>query len=200
MTLPIEGHAALWLAVGLGFLFGVFLHRGRVTDYNVIVNQFRLIDFTVLRVMMTAIIVGGVGVLVLHAMGHAEFHIKPANMLGVGLGGALFGVGMVLYGYCPGTGVAAVATGSVHALVGFVGMLVGAILYAMSFTWVRDHILNVAAMGKLRLSEITGTPDWLWFVALSIGAALLFWMLQRVGRGARATQPFTAVPAVERGR
>src|SRR5450759_3836941 len=93
-------------------LFGVLLHRGGVANYNVIVNQFRFRDFTVLKIMFTAIIVGGLGVLVLHGAGHAQYHIKPANMLGVVLGAALFGVGMVLYGYCPGTGIAAIATGS----------------------------------------------------------------------------------------
>ena len=112
MTLPITGETALWLAIPFGTLFGLLLHRGGVADYNVIVNQFRFRDFTVLKIMLTAILVGGVGVLVLHGLGHAEYHIKPANLLGVGLGAALFGVGMALYGYCPGTGVAAIATGT----------------------------------------------------------------------------------------
>lgn len=85
-------------------------------------------------------------------------------MLGVVLGAVLFGIGMVLYGYCPGTGVAALATGSLHALVGFAGMLVGGVLYALSFTWVEAHIQKVAALGKVRLPDLTGVPDWGWFV------------------------------------
>ena len=103
MSLPITGDAILWLAIAFGFVFGWLLHRGGVTDYNVIVNQFRLKDFTVLKVMFTAIVVGGIGVLVLHGLGRADYHIKPANMLGVVLGSAIFGTGMVIYGYCPGT-------------------------------------------------------------------------------------------------
>lgn len=182
MTLPITGTPALFLAIGFGFLFGLLLQRGRVANYDTIVNQFLLKDFTVLKVMFTAIIVGGIGVLVLHAMGHANYHIKPANMLGVTLGAAIFGVGMVTYGYCPGTGVAAVGTGSLHALVGFLGMLVGGIVYAMSFEWVSAKILSVAALGKVRLPDVTGIADWVWFVILIAIAAVIFPLLERLPR------------------
>lgn len=179
MSLPIQGTVALWLALLFGALFGVLLHRGRVTDYDVIVNQFRLRDFTVLKVMFTAIIVGGLGVLALRAAGYASYHVKPADMAAVILGAALFGAGMVIYGYCPGTGVAAVATGSVHALVGFVGMLAGGVLYALSFAWVQANILPVASLGKVRLPDVTGIPDWGWFAALAVVGATGFWLLER---------------------
>lgn len=182
MELPITGSSALVLAVVFGFVFGVLLHRGGVANYNVIVNQFLLKDFTVLKVMFTAIIVGGIGVLLLHQMGHANYHIKSANMLGVVLGAAMFGVGMVTWGYCPGTGIAAIATGSVHALVGFFGLLVGGIVYAYSFTWVRDHILSVAAWGKIRLPDVTGVHDAVWFAILAIIAIVVFVMIEKLER------------------
>ena len=178
MNFPISAETARWLAIPMGILFGVLLHRGGVANYNVIVNQFRFKDFTVLKIMFTAIIVGGLGVLVLKGMGHAQYHIKPANMLGVVLGAALFGVGMVLYGYCPGTGVAAMATGSLHALVGFGGMLLGGVFYALSFTWVEANIQKVGALGKLRLPDVTGVPDWGWFGILIAMAAVIFWLLE----------------------
>lgn len=178
MNFPVSAETAGWLAIPMGLFFGILLHRGGVANYSVIVNQFRFRDFTVLKIMFTAIIVGGVGVLVLHGAGHAQYHIKPANMLGVTLGAALFGVGMVLYGYCPGTGVAATATGSLHALTGFAGMLVGGVLYALSFTWVEAHIQKVAALGKLRLPDVTGIPDWGWFAILIAMAGVIFWLLE----------------------
>ena len=178
MNFHVSAETARWLAIPMGIIFGVLLHRGGVANYNVIVNQFRFKDFTVLKIMFTAIIVGGIGVLLLKNADHAQYHIKPANMLGVVLGAALFGVGMVLYGYCPGTGVAAMATGSLHALVGFAGMLVGGVLYALSFTWVEAHIQQVAALGKVRLPELTGVPDWGWFVILSAIGGIVFWLLE----------------------
>ena len=90
MTLPVTGSASLWLALAFGFAFGWLLFRGGVTKYDVIVNQFRLRDFTVLKIMFTAIVVGGIGVAILHAVGWSNWHVKPANMLGVTLGAAIF--------------------------------------------------------------------------------------------------------------
>ncbi|NMC63908.1 MAG: YeeE/YedE family protein [SAR324 cluster bacterium] len=174
MNLPITGSPSLILAVVFGAIFGVLLHRGRVTDYNVIVNMFRLKDFTVLRVMLTAIIVGGVGVYFLNQMGLAQYHIKPMYLGGVVIGAALFGIGMVLYGYCPGTGVAAIGTGSLHALVGGIGMLVGGMLYAVSFSWIQENILRPYDYGKIRLPELTGIPDLVYFLVLLLVALMLF--------------------------
>jgi uncharacterized membrane protein YedE/YeeE len=178
---PVTGTGALVLAVVFGFAFGWLLHRGRVVDYNVIVNQLRLKDFTVLKVMLTAIIVGGVGVLVLVQLGHAQFHLRDTNMLAVILGAALFGVGMVLYGYCPGTGLAAIGTGNVHALVGGVGMMVGAMLFAFSFDWVRGTILPVGALGRVTLADVTGLPLLLLFAILAVVAVALFVAVERIG-------------------
>lgn len=174
MNLPFSASTALWLAIPFGALFGVLLQRGGVVDYNKIVNQFRLRDFTMLKIMLTAILVGGVGVLVLHGVDLAAYHIKPANLLAVALGAALFGVGMVLYGYCPGTGIAACATGSVHGLVGFAGMLAGGVLYAYCYPWLEAHVQTVAAFGKVRLPDLTPLPAWAWFAFLAVVALGVF--------------------------
>mgnify|MGYP004136876501 CR=1 FL=1 len=45
-----------------GVVFGVLLQKAHVTRYEVIVGQFLFKDFTVLKVMLTAIVVGAVGV------------------------------------------------------------------------------------------------------------------------------------------
>ena len=172
------GFASLLLALAVGFAFGWLLHRGRVTNCDVVGNQFRLRDFTVLKIMFTAIVIGGIGVRFLVHLGYAHYAIKDANLLGVAIGAALFGIGLVLYGYCPGTGLAALATGSMHALAGAVGMVAGAILYALSFDWVKARILTVWALGKVRLPDITGIPDALWLTVLAVGAVALFYLIE----------------------
>lgn len=177
---PVSGTTALVLAIVFGAAFGWLLHRGKVTDYNTIVNQFRLQDFTVLKVMLTAIIVGGLGVLLLTQFGAAKYHVRDANMLGTIVGATIFGVGMVLYGYCPGTGFAAIATGSVHALVGAIGMLAGAVAYAFSFEWVRDNILSVWKLGKVTLTDVTGVPPLAIFAILIIVVAGLFYTVEKM--------------------
>jgi uncharacterized membrane protein YedE/YeeE len=136
--------------------------------------------------MGTAIVVGGIGVLLLVDTGSSKYYVKDANMLGVALGAALFGIGMAVYGYCPGTALGAIATGSVHALVGAFGMIVGAVLYALSFDWIKAHVLGVWALGKVRLPELTGVPDVVWFAALAIVAAAFFWWIEATSRSKRA--------------
>ena len=179
MTLPVTGIALLPLGVLFGFIFGWLLQRARVTDTNVIVAQLRLRDYTMAKVMLTAIIVGGIGVFVLHSGGLAAYHIKPANLLAVGLGAVLFGIGLTIYGYCPGTGLAATGTGRLDALAGVVGMVAGAIAFAFSFDWIKAKLLPIAALGPVRLPDLTGIPDLAWFAALFAVAVPTFVVLQR---------------------
>lgn len=180
MNLPLStsSTAGLFLAALFGLVFGILLNKGRVTDYNVIVNLFRFRDWTVLKIILTAIVVGGMGVFGMMSAGWLEgYHIKDANLLGVALGGVLFGIGMVVYGYCPGTGVAAIATGSVHALVGFGGMIVGGVVYALTFGWVKANIFSVGAYGKIRLTDVTPVPEIVWWIPIAVGAFFLFRLL-----------------------
>jgi uncharacterized membrane protein YedE/YeeE len=174
MTLPVSGPALLPLGVVFGFTFGWLLQRARLADTNVIVAQLRLRDYTLFKVMLTAIVVGGIGIYFLHSAGLAAYHIKPANLLAVAIGAVLFGVGMALYGYCPGTGLAAIGTGSVHALIGVIGMIAGAIAFAFSFDWIKAALLPIAAFGPVRLPDLTGIPDLVWLVTLAaVGFAAL---------------------------
>jgi hypothetical protein len=79
---------------------------------------------------------------------------------------------------CSDTGLAAIGTGSVHAFVGALGMLLGAALYALS----KIHILSVAALGPVRLPQLTGVPDIAWFAALATLTILGFAALEFSGR------------------
>ena len=172
------------LPILMGFAFGWLLQVGGVANCNVIAGQFRLRDFTMLKVMLPAILVGELGVLALIGAGDANYYVKDANLLAVGLGAAMFGAGLTLLGYCPGTAIAAVGAGSVHALVGVAGMVFGAILYALSFDWLKAHVLPVWAFGKVRLPQATGVPDLVWFAGLAVAAGLFFIVLERRRRSA----------------
>jgi hypothetical protein len=79
--MSVTGLNSLPLALGIGFAFGWLLHRGKVTNYDVVSDQFRLRDFTVLKIMLTAIVTGGIGVMVLVQHGQAQYAIKDANLL-----------------------------------------------------------------------------------------------------------------------
>ena len=164
----------LLLGAITGLVFGFLLFKGGVANFEVIVNQFRLRDFTVLKVMLTAIIVGGLGIYGMRAMGmDIPMHVKGTELLGNTLGGLIFGVGMALLGYCPGTAVAAVGAGSRHAIVGVLGMLVGAAVYAEMYPWVKANILEVGSIGKVTIPEQIGISPFVLLIPLAIAAALL---------------------------
>lgn len=178
----------LLLGAATGFVFGFLLQRGGVTRYRVILGQFLLRDFTVAKVMLTAIVVGGAGIYGMRAAGiDFALHVKSAALLTNAIGGVIFGVGMAVLGYCPGTGVAAIGDGSRHAIAGVCGMLCGAALYAEVHPWLQGRLAGTAAYGKATLATTTGLSPW-WFIAgLAIVAALGLAALERWERSRRAT-------------
>jgi hypothetical protein len=182
------------LALGLitGVAFGFLLHKGGVTKFRTIVGQFLLKDFTVLKVMLTAVVVGGIGIYGLLGVDLASLHVKTMVLGGVVLGGLIFGVGMTLLGYCPGTGVAAMAEGSRHAIVGVLGMLVGAAIYAEVAPLMKATVLQIGNFGKITLADVTGLSPWVFLAALTVGATLLFAALERWQRGRLTTSQATA--------
>src|SRR4030042_3444290 len=94
----------LILALVLGVLFGFALNKAGLTRYTKIVNVFRLADMAVLKFMMTALVVTMLGVYPLRMLAVIEFPTVPSTYIVGNLGGGLiFGVGMALAGFCPGT-------------------------------------------------------------------------------------------------
>ena len=124
--------ASRQLALGLlfGVAFGFLLQKGGVAKYNVLIGVLLLEDFTVIKVMLTAIVVGMVGHLRPNALGLVKLHIKPTRYAANILGGLLFGVGFALLAYCPGTGAAALGQGNYDAIAGVLGLMAGSYLFA----------------------------------------------------------------------
>jgi hypothetical protein len=83
--------AALILGTGFGFA----LSKAGLTRYHKIVNVFRFTDLTVLKFMMTALIVGMGGIYGLNALGLVKLPTPPQTyIVGNLVGGLIFGVGM----------------------------------------------------------------------------------------------------------
>lgn len=170
----------LLLGAITGLVFGFLLQKGGVTRYNVIVNQFRFKDHTVLKTMLTAIVVGAIGVYAMLQFGMISgLHIKGAEVGMNVLGGLIFGVGMVILGYCPGTALAAVGQGSRDAIVGIAGALVGAAVYAEVYPFLARTIEPLGKLGKITFVDVTHLSPWWLIAALAIGASGLFYWLER---------------------
>jgi hypothetical protein len=88
------------IALALGITFGFALNKGGLTRYGNIVGVFRLTNLTVIKFMLTALLVGGVGNYLLQTWGVVQFPNIPATyVVGNVVGGLIFGVGMALSGY-----------------------------------------------------------------------------------------------------
>lgn len=170
------------LALGLltGIIFGFLLQKGRVAKYHVIVGQFLLKDWTVVKIMATAVIVGAIGVYALVAAGAVSLHIKPMLLGGVLIGAVLFGIGIVLLGYCPGTGVAACGEGRRDAMVGVLGMLCGAGIFVALYPVLQPVMEGLGDMGKITVPEALGVSPWLIIGGLVVAAVVA---LLLTGRG-----------------
>jgi uncharacterized membrane protein YedE/YeeE len=182
----LDSPEKLILGLGTGLVFGFLLQRGGVTQYQVILGQFLWKNHTVLRTMLTAVVVGAAGIYGMLALpsvfGEVALHVKGTAVLANALGGVIFGVGMALLGYCPGTGVAAIGEGSRHAIFGVLGMLVGAAVYAELYPAISSTLLKVAEFGKIRFPDVTGISPWVFIGLLAVAAAILFAVLRKLER------------------
>jgi hypothetical protein len=168
----------LVLGLVMGGTFGFLLQKGQVTQYDVILGQLLLRDFTVLKVMLTAIIVGMFGIHAMRRMGWAELHPKPGSLGGTVVGGLFFGAGMAILGFCPGTTLGAIGQGSLDALLGGVpGMLLGGALYAIAYPTLSSKVSTLGDFGVktipelLRMNQST-TICFCWVLALVLFAVL----------------------------
>jgi len=150
------GRAQKALGLLSGLVFGFLLQKGGLTEYDVILGQLLLTDFTVVKVMLSAILVGMIGVFVMRWMGLIRLQIKPGSMGSTVLGGIIFGVGFAILGYCPGTAAAAFGAGAVDALVGMIGIVIGAGIYARLYPALDRRILNWGAFPADTLPDLIG--------------------------------------------
>ena len=106
---------------------------------------------------------------------------------GVLIGGAIFGIGWVLAGYCPGTGVAAIGDGRKDAVFFVLGGLLGAYIYMLIYSKLKDSaLLEKILGGKVTLAVtpnesfsaiITDIPGIAVALIIAIALGLLAWRL-----------------------
>lgn len=143
----------LLLGLIMGTIFGFLLQKGGVAKYDVIIGQLLLKDFTVIKIMLSAIVVGMVGIYLMKAMGMAELHPKPGSIGMTVVGGLIFGIGFALLGYCPGTISAAIGQGNLDALSGgLVGILIGSGIFAHLYPRL-EKFLKIGWFGNITLPE-----------------------------------------------
>ena len=146
------------LALLFGMIFGYLLQRGGVGDYDVLLGQLLLKDWAVAKIMLSAILVGSIGLFVLRTLGKIELELKKTRLAANILGGLIFGAGFALSGYCPGSAAAALGEGRWDALVAMIGMVFGSYLYALFSDPLSKTVEKWGDLGKVTLADLTGKP------------------------------------------
>lgn len=166
-----------------GFIFGFFLQKGQVVKYEKIVGALRLQDLTIIKFMLSAILVGMVGIYLMKDLGLVELRLKSTALGANIIGGLIFGIGFGLLGYCPGTAVGAIGEGRADAFWGGVlGMIAGAAIYAEVYTLIKGNLLKWGALGKITLPSVLGINHWLVILILWILLVLLMRLFEKIGR------------------
>lgn len=163
-----------WIILLFGILFTLVLSYAQLNKNDVILGNAQLKNFIVFKTLLTAIGIGAVLLSIEIAIGWAGFHVKPFILGGIVIGGILFGTGMSILGYCPGTMAISLGEGSMDALAGIVGGLLG----GLSFTVVLPYITNLLGpnYGKISLDSLTRQNTTLYFIIVVIISVLFVWI------------------------
>lgn len=153
-----------------GFLFGTILQYASLNKYNVISGLAMLDDFAVLKTISVAIGIGLLLFIVEVNLGIATFHIKPLILGGVIIGGLIFGSGMAILGYCPGTLAISLGEGSIDALIGIIGGLFGGLVFTLLLPSIEPFL--GPDLGSISILSLIG--DGYIFIIISIIIASFF--------------------------
>jgi hypothetical protein len=166
-----------------GIVFGFLLQKGGVTKYDVIVGQLLLTDFTVLKIMLTAVITGMIGIHAMKEFGLVKLQPKPGSIGMNVIGGLIFGVGFAVLGYCPGTIAGAVGNGYLDGLFGGVtGIIIGAGLFASVYPKLDKGLLSKGAYGDITVPRLLRVNDWIVVVPSVIIISLVLYLIESSGR------------------
>jgi len=184
MFTGLHARKGVQLAVGLvvGIIFGFLLEKGGVTTYDVIIGQLLLVDFTVVKIMLSAVITGMIGIHLLVSLGMARLHPKPGSFGTSVIGGLIFGVGFGILGYCPGTVVGAVAHGSLDALSGgVVGIVIGAGIFAALYPRLEAGVLHMGDFGEVTLPQALNIHPWIVVIPAVIVLTGFLFAIEKAG-------------------
>ena len=164
-----------------GILFGFLLQKARVVRYDKQLGALRFQDMTIVKFMLSTIIVGMVGIHFFDLFGLVQLLYMPVAIGENIAGGLIFGLGWGLLGYCPGTQGGALGEGRWDALWGILGMIVGAGLYAESYPFLIKRVLGWGYYGYLTIPQLLGVNRWIVIAVFTGSAIALFRWFEKKG-------------------
>ena len=166
----------------IGIAFGWALEQAGLADAPKLAGQFYGRDFTVLKVMFSAIVTAMLGLFWLGQLGISDLtaiYVPDTYLLPQIAGGLIFGAGFVLAGLCPGTSCVAAATGRGDGLAVMLGLFAGVLATGLAFPWIAGFY-NSTALGALTLPRLSHLPYGVVVAGIAIAALGVFWIVERL--------------------
>ncbi|HUU76196.1 MAG TPA: YeeE/YedE thiosulfate transporter family protein [Methanoregulaceae archaeon] len=180
-NLRSNARAQILLGLLSGIVFGFLLQKGGVTEYEVILGQLLLTDFTVVKIMLSAIIVGMIGVFLMKWAGIASLHTRAGSIGATVIGGLIFGAGFAVLGYCPGTAAGAFGSGALDAAIGMIGIAIGAGIFARLYPSLDRSILNRGPFPAETIPELIGMRQGSVVIVVAVLIACLLYFFEVLG-------------------
>ncbi len=176
--------SAILLPIGIGIAFGWTLERAGLGSAPKLAGQFYLTDFTVIRVMFSAIVTAMLGVFWLGRLGVidiASIYVPETFLLPQLAGGLIFGIGFLVAGLCPGTSCVAAATGRGDGVATVAGMFVGVLATGLAMP-AALAFYNSTARGTFTLPDALHLPYGTLVFAVVLVALGMFQLTARLER------------------
>ena len=180
-----------------GLAFGYVLQRGGFCLTRALSNVFLMGDATILRAYGLALLVAMIGVHALTAFGLLEVPIRPFRWVANILGGALFGVGMILSGGCSGSTWYRVGEGAIGAWVVLLGFAMGATTVSVGVlapvrTWLQGPTVTLGGAAPT-LHGLVGVSPWVVIAVLAAAGALFLFRGQPEPEHGKWSWPVTGI-------
>lgn len=165
----------------IGMAFGFLLQKGSVIRYDRQIGALRLLDMTILKFMLSAVLTGMVGIYLLKDLGVVQLRVLPTVLGGNIVGGLIFGLGWGILGYCPATAFGALGEGRYDALWGILGMIAGAGIYAETYPALARTVLTWGRLDVSTIPQTLGLNHWFIIPVFVAGGILLCRWFEKKG-------------------
>jgi len=151
---------SLLAAFAVGVAFGWTLEQAGLGNAPKLARQFYLTDFTVFKVMFTALVTAMLGAFWLGRLGLIDLsaiHVPETFIVPQLVGGLVFGAGFVVCGLCPGTSCVSAASGRGDGVAAVAGIFAGVVITGMAIPRL-EPFFSSSARGTFTLPDATGLP------------------------------------------
>ena len=116
-----------------GIIFSVLAYRANLFNSDQVLAAGILKNYKAAQILLFALSISSLAFFIEFSFGIASVNVKPFYLIGVILGGLLFGVGVGILGYCPGTLEMAIGYGKIDAVFGYAGGLLAGYVYTLVY-------------------------------------------------------------------